>query len=138
MLLLNDFTSFCKPAFTQADSLCSMVTNKEGLISLIPSFFYAFKQTKARAFFPLFDSRKGGEHWQLRARVRTDERLADGNLILSNLLPALPPSSPIPHPSLLLRPAEADNLPSTSPSLPSKNASLRPQKRKVEAEVPGS
>lgn len=99
-----------------------MVANKEGLMSLIPSFFYAFKQTKAHAFFLLFNSRKGGEHWQPRTRVRTDERAADGNLIPSNLLPPQPPSPPLFPIPLLLRPAEADNLPPTSPSLPSTKA----------------
>lgn len=93
-----------------------MVTNKEGLMSLIPSFFYAFEQTKTHAFVLLFNSRRGGEHWQLRTRTRTDERVADGNLIPSSLLPPQPPSPPqLPIP-LLLRPAEADNLP--PPSLP--------------------
>lgn len=91
-------------------------------MSLIPSFFYAFKQTKAHAFFLLFNSRKGGEHWQPWTRVKTDERVADGNLIPSNLLPPQPPSPPqFPIP-LLLRPAETENLPPTLPPHPSKKA----------------
>lgn len=116
------FTLFCKTPFTQAYSPQSIVTNKEGLMSLIPSFFCAFKQTKAHAFFLLFNSRKEGEPWQPRTRVRTDDRVADGILIPSNLLPPqslYPPQFSI---TFLLRSAKTDNLSPTSPPFPSTKA----------------
>lgn len=91
-------------------------------MSLIPSFFCAFKQTKAHAFFLLFNSRKEGEPWQSRTRVRTDERVADGNLIPRNLLPPQPPFPPQFSIPFLFRPAKADNLSPTSPPFPSTKA----------------
>lgn len=80
-----------------------MVPNKDGLISLIPSCFYAFKQTKAHPFFLLFNSRatseKEGSTGSTGPELRADEKVADGDLIPSNLLPPSPFPLPNFHPS---------------------------------------